>query len=186
MDNTTTWSAERISKLDAARRQLRTAIRLFFEEGDSVSIHTLAAASHEILRSLVKSQGGSSALKDTDFIELDHQKDYEKLLNEEQNFFKHAGRDLNEVLDFNSRTTEFWLLDCIMMIGRLTNGRHALREFWAFTIWFELSRPEYLKPEFLEKIPQSIRQDVSSRSIHKKTFLRVIDTPSSFPMPGAD
>src|SRR5207245_10811773 len=32
-----------VTKLDAARRQLRTAIRLWFEEGDPVSIHTLAA-----------------------------------------------------------------------------------------------------------------------------------------------
>ena|SRR5436305_13488939 len=42
----------KISKLDAARRQLETAILLYFNEADPVSIHTLAAASHEILRDL--------------------------------------------------------------------------------------------------------------------------------------
>ena len=30
-----------VTKLDAARRQLRTAIRLWFQEADPVSIHTL-------------------------------------------------------------------------------------------------------------------------------------------------
>lgn len=33
----------RLGKLEAARRQLETAIRLYFEHGDEVSIHTLAA-----------------------------------------------------------------------------------------------------------------------------------------------
>jgi hypothetical protein len=32
----------KISKLEAARRQLDTAIRLYFMESDSVSVHTLA------------------------------------------------------------------------------------------------------------------------------------------------
>jgi hypothetical protein len=34
----------RISKLDAAERQIDTAIRLYFEDGDLVSIHKLSAA----------------------------------------------------------------------------------------------------------------------------------------------
>ena len=38
-----------ITKLDAARRQLDTPIRLFFDNEDSLSIHTLAYASFKIL-----------------------------------------------------------------------------------------------------------------------------------------
>lgn len=34
---------ERVPKLDAARRQLRTAVRMFFENKGTVSIHTLAS-----------------------------------------------------------------------------------------------------------------------------------------------
>jgi hypothetical protein len=30
----------KVSKLDAAKRQLETAIRLYFSDGDPVSIHT--------------------------------------------------------------------------------------------------------------------------------------------------
>jgi hypothetical protein len=48
----------KISKLDAARRQLDTAIRLYFMEGDPVSVHTLAAAAFEILKDLVRSGQG--------------------------------------------------------------------------------------------------------------------------------
>jgi len=34
----------RLSKFEAARRQLETAIKLYFADGDEVSIHALAAA----------------------------------------------------------------------------------------------------------------------------------------------
>jgi len=35
-----------ITKLEAARRHLDQAIRLFFEERDALSIHTLVSAAH--------------------------------------------------------------------------------------------------------------------------------------------
>jgi hypothetical protein len=37
-----------VTKLDAARRQLRTAIHLWFNDGDPVSIHALAFAAYEL------------------------------------------------------------------------------------------------------------------------------------------
>jgi hypothetical protein len=42
-----------IDKIQAAESQLRTAIELFFNERDSISIHTHGAA-HEILENLGK------------------------------------------------------------------------------------------------------------------------------------
>jgi len=41
-----------ISKLEAARRQLTTAVKLFFTGGDIVSIHTLAFASFNVTRNI--------------------------------------------------------------------------------------------------------------------------------------
>jgi hypothetical protein len=47
----------KVSKLDAAKRQLETAIRLYFSDGDPVSIHTLTAAAYNILRDVTKQKG---------------------------------------------------------------------------------------------------------------------------------
>jgi hypothetical protein len=44
-----------ITKLEAARRQLRVAISLWFQDGDEVSIHTLACTAHEIINAHVRS-----------------------------------------------------------------------------------------------------------------------------------
>ena len=44
---------EKVPKLDAAKRQLRTGIILFFEDADTVSVHTLTSAAQELLRDLL-------------------------------------------------------------------------------------------------------------------------------------
>ncbi|SOZ17206.1 hypothetical protein CBM2598_U10266 [Cupriavidus taiwanensis] len=49
-----------VTKLDAARRQLVTAIRLFFKGDDPVSILTLAANAWEIIDTLCNRQGTDS------------------------------------------------------------------------------------------------------------------------------
>jgi hypothetical protein len=43
-----------ITKLEAARRQLGTAIVLWFNDDDPVSIHTLVCAAYEIVHTLTK------------------------------------------------------------------------------------------------------------------------------------
>jgi len=49
-----------ISKLDAAKRQLETVIRLYFVHGDPVSIHTLTSAAYNVIRDVNKKRGGGS------------------------------------------------------------------------------------------------------------------------------
>ena len=44
-----------ITKLDAARRQLETAITLWFHDADPVSVHTLVMAAHGFLKHLARS-----------------------------------------------------------------------------------------------------------------------------------
>ena len=53
-------TVELITKIDATRRQLRTAIRLFCQDGDAVSIHTLASAAQGVLDALLKPNGKGS------------------------------------------------------------------------------------------------------------------------------
>ena len=181
------YPIERVSKLDAAHRQLRTAIRLFFEEGDAVSIYTLTAASHEILRSLVKSKGGASFMKDNDFIKPGRKKEVSDFLNKPQNFFKHAGRDPNEILDFRPQGTDAWLLDCLAMYTKLSGGL-KVREFWLLAIWFTVEHPDLLNANAVPPISGGIWQFIQELDHAKrKPFFRVlIDTPDWSPTPNTE
>ncbi len=45
---------EWITRIDAARRQIRTAVRLHFESCDPVTLHTLVTATHRLISELAK------------------------------------------------------------------------------------------------------------------------------------
>jgi hypothetical protein len=74
----------KVSKTDAAKRQLETAIRLWFFSADPVSIHTLAAAAHQILHDLGKKRGVPTALRDIPGI----RPEYEKMVRETVSRYK--------------------------------------------------------------------------------------------------
>jgi hypothetical protein len=146
---------ERITKLDAAKRQLRTAIRLFFSERDSVSTHTLTAASHEVLRAISKKHGyPSGLLKDADYIKPKKFKKFINVVNAPQNFFKHANTDIDGTLDFIPELTTFYLVDCVMMYSMIAG--HDLRETWLFSVWFSLAYPEFTTLEPLRDIAKKV------------------------------
>jgi len=54
-----------LTKLEVAKRQLETAVVLYFHESDPVSIHTLTAASYEVLGDLSKRAGQLPGLEAT-------------------------------------------------------------------------------------------------------------------------
>ena len=100
-----------ITKLDAAERQLNTAIRLFFENRDHLSSYALTAASCEITDDLIEKQNGEVFKRELarlgdptkvrlsfrdefcNLIKPEHYKEALKLLRQWQNFLKHADSD---------------------------------------------------------------------------------------------
>ena len=87
---------ETVSVIDAAKRQLKEAITLFFEQRDSVAIHTLASAAHEILCKSAKPRGFSSFLRDIPGIDEKAQERVNSWMNENKNFFKHGNQNKNK------------------------------------------------------------------------------------------
>src|ERR1017187_8231362 len=85
----------RITKLDAARRQLDTAIKLFFDKEDSLSVHTLAYASFKILFDIYPLHKGDDFATKID--EMIRVMGWQRF-NDTANFLKHADRDPAELL----------------------------------------------------------------------------------------
>lgn len=103
-----------ISKLEASRRQLETVINMYFAEGDPVSIHTLTAAAYNVLRNVNAKIGGTPMLiKDqlVDLVPSTYTKQVRDRINEAENFFKHADKDHEAILEFNPNLTEYLIMD---------------------------------------------------------------------------
>jgi len=142
----------KISKLDAARRQLETAVRLYFAEGDPVSTHTLTSAAYQLLSDINRALGGPPMLKEhvPTWVRPDAQEEAKRRLNEAENFFKHADRDHADILDFSPGPSELLLFDACTKYHELTH--ETVPVLAVFTVWFWLGpgadllkRPEQQK-----------------------------------------
>jgi hypothetical protein len=142
----------KISKLEAVRRQLETAIRIYFVNGDPVSIHTLAAASLQILSDLDRRGGGEGTLLDLVLsgIKPEYVKEVRKLLAEAENFFKHADRDPDRVLEFAISMPEFFLWACACKYPELVSETPPL--MLVFRVWFIIHHPDILKREIRAQV----------------------------------
>jgi hypothetical protein len=148
-----------ISKLDVAKRQLEIAIRLFFKSEDVVAMHTLAAAAHQILTDLSGMQGKTSFLKHETkkYIKPEKHSDWDKIIREAGNFFKHADRDPDNIFKFHYKPTEFFILDAIMMYYELVTDKPPY--FQIYFTWFFASNP-----------------DVINEGEYKKSAIRIAST----------
>lgn len=141
-----------ISKFDAGRRQLETAIDLWFHEKDPVSVHTLACAAYEIIHyiSKVRNPSRRDLLLDTALIKDEYRVEYVKKLKAPGNFFKHAKEDGEVTIDFNPRAPEGFILFSILGVrcaGERTNSTEN-----AYMWWLYATRPDLLTPEGKEMI----------------------------------
>lgn len=128
-----------LNKLEVARRQLETAIELYFNGGDPVSTHTLATAALEVLSGLNSVRKGSPMLSDLEAsgaIWPDKLDIARRAFREAQNFFKHADKDPERVLDFNPDATAFFLLDAAEKYRELSGENPPIVR--VFALWFRV------------------------------------------------
>lgn len=128
-----------ITKLDAAQRQLRTAVRLWFHDGDPVSIHTLLAAAHEIIHRLYRNKGLVNLMFDSDMIKDEHRGDFARVMKAAPNFFKHANNNSDQTLSFNPEIND--LLPIFLIQALCDMGEHTGLEESAFIHWQLIHEP---------------------------------------------
>ena len=133
----------KVSKLDAARRQILTAIRLYFNRGDIVSMHTLASAAFKITQNICDtSQDLPDSLTDwiDELVKPEAKKIVWNKLNETANFFKHADRDPEAVHEFYPEQTENMLSFAVYQYQQITGEWSP--EIRLFSTWYMLHHPE--------------------------------------------
>ncbi|MGD0251062.1 MAG: hypothetical protein ABSC01_00005, partial [Verrucomicrobiota bacterium] len=112
-----------VTKLDSARRQLETAVKLFFAGGDFVSIHTLSYAAYVITRDLCKHANNPKAITkwlEAHIVKSQHKELYNQL-SKAGGFFKHADNEPNAVLEYIPEQYEIFVIWAIYQYEALTN-----------------------------------------------------------------
>jgi len=163
-----------VTKLEAAERQFRQAVRLHFGGTDPVSAHTLAAAACEILRDVAKHRGVHHPFHNEilPLIPRGKRKELLRVLKEEQNFLKHATTDPDESITLNPEYTELLLFEAARGHGALTG--YETPETWVVIAWVCLKNPDVLVGgSFKELVTGPVAQSMSLKS--PEVMVTVID-----------
>ncbi len=142
--------AEKLTKLDAARRQLDEAIRMFFEKRDAVATHTVASAAAQVLADLGKVRGFAGWTRNPAMIKPGRWKEWRAAFTKFETFFKHADQDPNATCDFRPVTTIFTIVESIELLRVLT-GKYTWPGL-VFSLWFSVVHPKYLLESELKRL----------------------------------
>ena len=135
---------EKTTKMEAARRQLATAIALWFNGGDTVSIYTLSHAAYEVIHNITRPDRTRDLLFDSLVIKDEFRKEFNEYLRSLANFFKHAQRGEKEdpVLEFYPEASELFIL--FSLVGLSLVKIDLNDEETAFLVWLMLQQPRFL------------------------------------------
>lgn len=112
-----------LNKIDVIRHQTTTAIDLFFDDGDPISIHTLIMAAYEITATLCHKQNIPACVKNLLHIIPDEKTktEFSQHFHVARNYFKHADRDQHSIVSFKPEYNEPIIFDTIYGYQQLTN-----------------------------------------------------------------
>jgi len=140
-----------VTKRSAAISQLEAAISIWFEEGDTVAIHTLTVAAHDCFNALL--EHGTKMPSLVNKIHKSQSRGYQDRVRMPQNFFKHGKRDLKATLIHIPVYTDMMMLDAVRCYQKLEPGNpRVLLEMFTVRMFYEHSHliTEEAKPQFLE------------------------------------
>jgi hypothetical protein len=145
-----------ISKLEAAERQLATAIRLFFRKEDPFSIHTLIGAATSLLNDLAKIAKIKNPFTDDKYIRPEKKKEYFHLLRKGRNFLKHAKKDPKAKFKMNPDVNKFSIVEALHLYEQLNDS--ICGECYFYRIWFVYNHPN------LFNLPYDIKDVINTLS----------------------
>jgi hypothetical protein len=128
-----------INRLDAAKRQLATAIKLYLSDDDPVSVHTLASAAAELLDRIA----GPASIRNDLLARADavgRRREISDKLNRAKTFFKHGATDPDETLAEFSDDQNLYLI--VQACYALQIIGESIPEAQIFTTWLSVIEPE--------------------------------------------
>lgn len=142
----------KVTKLDAARSQLKTAITLWFDDGDPVSILALAHGAHEILHRIYRNRGLSDLLYDARTITEQYRKDFVRMLKAAPSFIKHLNQSPHEgedtAIEFPLGACKLFIFFSIYALKKIAD--ELSDEEIAFWVWCAIQDPHlFLKKDIL-------------------------------------
>lgn len=157
-----------VSKEDVARSHLETAITLWFQDGDLVSIHSLAVNANDCFNALGKPHGMPTKMKEK--MKGLSRKQHDRIT-AAQNYCKHGEKEIDKFLRYDPAHSEVLMFDSVLAVLEIFGDPSLMMQtFWAHYILsnpvtgFDIDR--MLPVQLLE-----LMKDVEVKLVPRQEFL---------------
>ncbi len=148
----------RVTKLEAARRQIESAIWLWFVDDDHVSVHALAAAAHRLLLELAAIREKATWPYAAAYVPAAPAKARVDP-SDAVMFFKYAKKD--ETYELSEQWTELYLFDAVMAYSSLADERGASALMSTFVLRFGVLRQDLFVPDAFSLLEERVSKAFS-------------------------
>jgi len=167
--------SETFDKIKVLCAQLDSAIILVSLEDGFVAAHTVIMASEEISRTWYVKKKLSVEFDYRIYVKDEHQRAYLQKMREKYNFFKHANRDINEILEIDREQIHYIneVLLGVLVSGYRNVFTQSSLAMDTYIQWVEVVHPHLIK---WENIPGGahIKALAAKTSTNKPLMLRVM------------
>ena len=155
----------RLTKLEAARRQIESAIWLWFVGDDHVSVHALAAAAHRLLLELAAIREKSAWPYSGAYLSSKPVPPRRANPGDAVMFFKYAKKD--ETYELSEQWTELYLFDAIMAYSSLADERGASALMSTFVLRFGVQRQDLFVPDAFSLLEKRVSKAFSLERLER-------------------
>lgn len=170
----------RLTKLEAARRQVESAIWLWFVGDDHVSVHALSAAAHRLLMELAALRKTAAWPYSTAY--LPRVKRRRAHTADAVRFFKYAKKD--DTYEISEQWTESYLFDAVMAYSSLADDRAASVLMSTFVLRFAVQRQDLFVPHAFSLLERRVSKTFNLERLQRlskidflKEFIGVLGRP---------
>lgn len=142
-----------LSKIEAAKLHIESAIWLWFVDGDIVSVQTLATAAHRILHELASLWETSAWPVTSAYLPQLPEKKRARC-DDAASFFKCAKKD--ETYEVSEQWTELSLFDAVLAYGNLADDRCGSALMSTFVVRFGVERQDLFVPDVFSLLERKI------------------------------
>lgn len=160
--------AVEVSKTEVAKRQIDAAIKLYIEDGDIISMHTLVSAAHDVLVDIARARGLDNVYDNFEkMVRPEMLPEWRKTYKEAQNFFKHADKDSDKKLKFKKDIADLKLHITCLVYQQVNGSIEPLQQ--AFLTWYSAENPRIILAEHQSRFV-NMAQMMRLMSMTKKSF----------------
>jgi hypothetical protein len=172
----------KLTKIEAARRQIESAIWLWFVDDDTVSVNTLATAAHRTLADVADLWGTSAWPSTAAYLPEPIESRRQLRTDDAANFFKDAKEDEN--YEVSEQWTELHLFDAVMAYTNLVPDHCGSALMSTFVVRFGVDRQDLFIPNAFSLLERKISKAFNLERLQRlskldflKEFLGFLSQP---------